>query len=107
MERLVIAAYKPFPGMEQKLNELIKAHIQILGNESLVTERRPIIMQAADGTIIEVFGWKSKEAIESAHTNPTPTVLKMWDDFSKVCEYIPINQVPESLNLFSEFSPLH
>jgi hypothetical protein len=33
--------------------------------------------QASDGTVIEVFEWKSQEAIAAAHTNPV--VQKMWE----------------------------
>ncbi|WP_222931363.1 hypothetical protein [Xanthovirga aplysinae] len=62
-------------------------------------------MQAEDRTIIEVFGWKSKEALEAAHSNAA--VQKMWGEFSQVCEYIPIGSLNESANLFSEFTPLN
>ena len=60
-------------------------------------------MQAKDGTMIEVFEWKSKEAIDRAHVNPR--VQKMWDEFSRVCDYVPIAQVEEAAGLFSEFTP--
>ena len=32
-----------------------------------MTERAPIVMRAADETIVEVFEWVSREAIEGAH----------------------------------------
>ncbi len=104
MERIVIVAYKPFPGKEDDLKNLMNSHWDILHAEGLVTDRKSIICEAKGGTIIEVFGWKSKEAIELAHSNKA--VQKMWEEYSKVCEYIPINDVKESENLFSEFSPI-
>ena len=61
-------------------------------------------MESKDGTIIEVFEWKSRSSIEQAHTNPA--VLQMWQQYSEVCEYIPIGKVEESANLFSDFTPL-
>ena len=104
MERIVIAAYKPFPGKEKELKELMNNHLTILRNENLVSYRDSIIMEAKDGTVLEVFGWKSKEAIESAHNNEM--VRKMWDEYARVCEFIPFGNIAESRDLFSEFSPL-
>ncbi|KAA3610116.1 MAG: hypothetical protein D8M58_07210 [Calditrichaeota bacterium] len=103
MERIVIVGYKPFEGKNKELKDLMKNHWSILFNEGLVSNRKSIIMEAKDGTIVEVFGWKSKEAIELAHTNEA--VQKMWADYSEVCEYIPIGDIMESGELFSEFTP--
>lgn len=105
MERITIVGYKPFQGKEAELLKLMKTHWQKLDEENLVSKRKSIIMQSANGTIIEVFGWKSKEALELAHSNPM--VQKMWEDYSKVCEYIPISNLEESSNLFSEFTPIN
>jgi hypothetical protein len=104
MERIVIAAYKPLPGKEKELIDFTRTHWQILHQENLVSFRKPILMEAADGTIIEVFGWKSKAAIEAAHTNAG--VQSMWQKFAQVCTYVPIRSVAEAGNLFSEFTPL-
>ncbi|WP_350292421.1 hypothetical protein [uncultured Croceitalea sp.] len=104
MERIVIVAYKPFPGKANDLKNLMYSHWDILNAEDLVTDRKSIICEAEDGTILEVFGWKSKEAIELAHSNKK--VQKMWEEYSKVCEYIPLNNVKESDSIFAEFGPL-
>lgn len=101
--RIVIVAYKPLPGKEQALHQLIQTHVSILYGEGLVTERKPIIVQSGDGTLIEIFEWKSIEAIDLAHTNPR--VQKMWEEFASVCEYVPVSEVAEAKNLFSEFEP--
>jgi hypothetical protein len=61
-------------------------------------------MESENGTIIEVFGWKSREALELAHQNKA--VQKMWAQFAEVCEFIPVGNVDESKELFSEFTPL-
>ena len=103
MERIVIVAYKPIAGKETELEKLMSRHWDILRKEGLVTDRKSIICKANNGTIIEVFEWKSKETILLSHTNEA--VLKMWEEYSKVCEFIPISEVEESKNLFSEFSP--
>ena len=102
--KIVIVAYKPKPGKAEALKVLMRTHSSILKSQDLVTDRPSILMEAKDGTIVEVFEWKSQAAIESAHSNPE--VLKMWEKFEAVCDFIPIGKVEESGNLFSEFSPM-
>ncbi len=72
--------------------------------QGLVTDRAPITALAEDGTVVEVFEWISGEAIESAHANPV--VLKMWERYAEVCDYVPIAEVPEATKVFSELTPL-
>ena len=104
MGRIVIAVYRAKPGKIDELTALITTHVPRLREQSLVTERQPIIMQSGDDTFIEVFEWMSNEAIEQAHTNPA--VLEMWQQFGEVAEYLPVGKLPEAANLFSEFSPV-
>ncbi len=104
-ERIVITGYRPFAGKEDQLLKLTISHVEILGKEGLVSDREPIIMQSKDGTIIEVFGWKSKEAIEVAHSNPV--VNKMWEEYANVCEFIPVGELNEAKEMFSEFTPIN
>jgi hypothetical protein len=80
------------------------SHVATLRSIGLITDRIPITMEAEDGTFVEVFEWASSEAIEAAHRHPV--VLKMWEEYGKVCEYVPISQVPEASQLFSEFTPV-
>jgi len=100
---VVIAAYRPKPGKAEALQQIMRAHLPTLRKLELVTDRESIMMEAKDGTIVEVFEWRSKAAIEQAHTNPT--VLEMWGKYAEVCDYIPIGQVPEAAVLFSGFAP--
>ena len=104
MGRIVIACYKPKPNKNEALRTLMKDHLAILKSQDLVTDRASIIMEAKDGTILEVFEWKSQEAMASAHTNPV--VQAMWQDYAEVCEYVPIVDVAEAHQVFSEFTPL-
>ena len=104
MGRIVIACYQPKPGKAAALRALAKEHVSILRSAGLVTERIPIVMEAADGTIVEVFEWQSPEAIQSAHTHPV--VQRLWERYAAVCDYVPIGAVPEASKLFSEFTPL-
>ena len=67
----VIVAYRPKPGKGDELLELVQSRVPTLRQEGLVTDRAPTIMRARDGTIVEVSEWKSREAIDAAHKNPT------------------------------------
>jgi quinol monooxygenase YgiN len=104
MGRIVIAAYRPRPGKQAELRALMNDHLPQLRAEGLATDRASILMEAADGTVIEVFEWVSKEAIEAAHENPV--VLAMWAEYAEVCDFVPAAEVQEINSLFSEFSPL-
>lgn len=105
MGRTVIVGYKPKPGKETALRELMKTHLPILMQEGLVRNKESYIMEAADGTIIEVFEWLSEEAIQNAHSNPA--VLAMWGKYAEVCDYVPVGNVAEIDVLFSGFKPLN
>jgi quinol monooxygenase YgiN len=101
---IVIVAYRPKPGRENELLEIVRNRVPTLRKEDLVTDRAPVMMRAKDGTIIEVSEWKSHEAIEEAHKNPR--VLAMWDKFFTVCDCVPLNTVPESGTMFASFEPI-
>jgi len=67
---VVIVAYRPKPGKENELLDLVRSRVPTLRKENLVADRAPTIMRSRDGTIVEVSEWKSQEAIDSAHKNP-------------------------------------
>jgi len=100
---IALACYRPKIGKEKELNRLMRNHLKVLRKQNLVTGRDSIMMKAADGTIIEVFEWKSKTMLDKAHKNPA--VLKMWSEYSKVCDYVPLRTLPETADLFAGFSP--
>ena len=104
MERIVIAAYRPKTGKELELKALMATHLSTLRSQDLVTERESIMMEAADGTILEVFEWRSREAITAAHENSV--VLEMWEKCAAACDFIPAGEVAEIGQMFSEFTPL-
>ena len=98
----VIVAYRPKPGQENALLELVRNRVPTLRKEGLVTDRVPIIMRARNGTIIEVSEWKSREAIDAAHKNPN--VLAMWEKFFAVCDCVPLNTLAEANEMFAGFT---
>lgn len=104
MGRIAIACYRPKAGQQEALRALVREHVATLRSIGLVTNRAPIAMEAQDGTIVEVFEWASPEAIKAAHSHPV--VLRMWEEYGKACDYVPIGHVPEAAQLFSEFTPI-
>lgn len=104
LPRPVIACYRPKPGQEAVLAELVRGHVPALRALGLATDRALYAMRAADGTLVEVFEWASAAAIEAAHTNPE--VHEMWAAFGAACEYVRLSQLAEAQKLFAEFAPL-
>lgn len=100
----VIVAYRPKAGKESELLELVRKRVPTLLKEGLVTDRRPTIMRARDGTIIEVSEWKSRKAIDAAHKNPN--VLAMWNNFFPLCDCVPLNTLAEASEMFAGFEPV-
>ncbi len=103
MGKIVIATYKPKAGKEKVLDRLVKNHVKVLRNQGLATQRPPMIMKSADGTVVEVFEWVSKQAIEDAKLNND--VQEYWAQYKDVCEIIPVSELIEANTSFSEFSP--
>ncbi len=101
MGRFVIVAYTAKPGKEAQLLEAVRKHIHVLRTEQLVSDHPASVMRASEGTIIEVFEWRSAEAIHKAHSNPA--VAALWSEFGAVCDYTPLGQLAETQQLFAEF----
>jgi quinol monooxygenase YgiN len=104
MGSISVACYKPRPGCEAALLDLVRNHLPPLRAEGLVTARESILMRTADGTIIEVFEWVSRDAIAAAHTNPV--VQDLWKRFEAACSYETPSNVVEFQNMFANFEPL-
>lgn len=104
MGRMVVAAFRPKPGMDQQLRKVVERHWRVLDEQGLVTQRPRQVMLATDGTVVEVFEWRSAQAVDEAHRNPA--VQALWADFEAVCEYVPLSALPEAQHPFSEFVAL-
>jgi hypothetical protein len=100
---IVIAVYRPKEGKTAELEALVREHLPILLSQDLVTTRPSIAMRAKDGTIVEVFEWKSLKAIEGAHTNPA--VIEMWTRFGEACTYQKLVDLEESQQQWAGFEP--
>ena len=103
MGEMVIAAYKPKPGRAAELLALARDHAPYLRSLGLVSDRPAVIMAAKDGTILEVFEWLDG-AVERAHE--MPEIHELWAKYGEVCDYTPLNTLPETANLFAMFTPI-
>ena len=100
--RGVIASFKPKPGMEAVLLEVVRAHVPTLQRLGLATGRASLVMRASDGTLVEAFEWASSAAIDAAHKHPH--VLAMWARFEAACEYTSLKDLAEAQHPFAEFA---
>lgn len=103
MGDMVIVAYRPKSGCDDALFELVKDHVPYLRRLGLVTDRSAHILQVQNGIIVEIFEWKTG-ALVSAHE--TADVQALWQKYAEVCDYVPLNELPETSDLFAQFKPI-
>ena len=84
MGHFTIAAYRPRPGKDDDLAGLVREHHGSLRGAGLVTERRPYVMKAGDGTLIEVFEWMSADSSRRAHESPAVQAVFCLDVRSEI-----------------------
>lgn len=101
MGRIVIAAFKPKPGMEGELLHVIADRLPLLRRLGLATDRVNITMRAANGTILDVSEWVDDDAIARAHE--TPEVLELWERFDACCGYVKLESLDEIGQEFATF----
>lgn len=101
MSSPVIALYRPRPGQMDALHQLVQKHYGVLQSEGLVTDRQPYVLRSQDGTLLEIFEWKSEAAVEAAHHNPA--VQALWEAFATVCEFTSLGALPEAGAPFPHF----
>lgn len=100
----VVVAYRPRRGKEPQLLDAVRDHLPVLRSQGLATDRPPYVMRSADGTIVEVFEWRSADAVEEAHQNEV--VKTLWSRFEDACEYVKLCDVKECGDLFAHFEPV-
>jgi len=101
---MVIAAFRPLPGKEREMEEVVRGHVEVLRGLGLATQRPRVAMRAGDGTMVEVFEWVSEEAIEAAHRHPV--VREMWKQFEAACTNVRLADLKESGKMFPGFEPV-
>jgi uncharacterized protein (TIGR01244 family) len=101
MRLTVIACYRPNPGKVEVLEALVGSHFAQLYALGLVTRVLPKVLRSGDGTLLEIFEWKSRAAAEAAHASPA--VRKLREQLESACEYVPLAALPEAAARFANF----
>lgn len=101
MSRIVIAAFKPKPGKEDELKQVIADRLPLLRDLGLATDRISITMRSTNGTIIDVSEWVDDAAIARAHE--TPEVLALWQRFDDCSDYVKLDSLDEIRQEFATF----
>lgn len=102
--RVVIAAFRARPGRLSDLRQILREHHGFLDRLGLVTARPAVILEGGGDLMLEVFEWKSQEAIDEAHRHPE--VLGLWERFDAVCEPVAPAEVPRCRSPFPTFTPM-
>jgi|SRR5580658_170725 hypothetical protein len=103
MPDIVVAVYRPKPGQDASLRDLLRDHVPYLRREGLATARPSILGRAKDGTHVEVFEWETG-GIAKAHEHPG--VHEMWQRYAAACDYVPLKDLAEAQGLFAGFEPV-
>ena len=104
MGSYVIAIYQPKDGKDVELLGCVRSHIDVLRDEDLVTEVEPLLLRSPCGSILEIFEWKSEEAVAAAHHNPA--VRSLWERFNECCTYGTLSSLPHADKPFPHFELL-
>lgn len=104
MTEVVFAVYVPHSGKGKELEKLVLGHSPALRELELITDRKEIVVRSSNGSMIEVFEWRSAKAAEMAHEHPK--VAKIWEAMAKVCDFGTLKSLPESEKRFPHFTPV-
>ncbi len=104
MGRISVAAFKPKPGKENELLQVIADRVPLLWRLGYCTDREPILMRSRDGVIIQVSEWADDAAIEKAHE--TPEVLEMWQRFDACSAHVKLDALGEAHDDFATFDAI-
>lgn len=104
MGRILVVVYKPFRGKEEQVLDVIRHHLPVLREEGLATNRKPIVMRSADGSIVEIFEARLAEAIQQATYNTK--IQELWMKVAKISEFTKPAEIPEFQTAFSQFESI-
>ncbi|MBI3441140.1 MAG: hypothetical protein HY052_04965 [Proteobacteria bacterium] len=101
---IVFALYKPQAGHEKELEKLVSKHFPTLKKYGLVTNRHPTVVRSKNGTIIEIFEWKSSAATREAHEHPA--IAKIWEAMEKISTFVSLDSLEEAKKAMAHFEPI-
>ena len=98
---MVTALYRPKPGKDDELRALIAEHLPMLRARGLATTRQALLLQAPDGTYVEIFEWLPG-AEAKAHDDPE--VGALWGRMALVADFPPLAELPNAQQPFPHFA---
>src|SRR5262245_24594004 len=102
---IVFALYKPHPGKDAELLEIIKQHVPTLRRLEMATDRPVVLVKSKNGTYIESFEWSTAEAAGLAHHHPE--VAKVWEAMGKIADLAKLDSIEEVKEEFPHFKPIN
>lgn len=99
---VVLALYRPHPGCDAQLEEILTRHVRTLRDLGFATDRPVTLVRAADGTYLEIFEWVSGAA-ERAHAHPA--VEELWGAMAAVASFPTLGELAEASQRFPHFRP--
>lgn len=101
---VVTALYRPKPGKEPELRELLRRHVVALRGSGLITSRPRTLLRAQNGIYLELF--EGKDGGASAHAaHAHPDVGGVWQAMGLVCDFVCLAELLESTQPFAHFAP--
>jgi hypothetical protein len=101
---VVFALYRPHPGKDVELRQLIAQHLPTLRRLELATDRPGVLVRSRNGTYIEIFEWRTAESAGVAHHHPE--VAKVWEAMGQVCDMPALESLEEAKLTFPHFEPV-
>ena len=83
---------------------LMAAHVPLLREHGLITDRPVVQGTAKDGELVEIFEWESVEKSRGA-----PAIAEIgahWKAMSEVMDFVPLAQIAEAQHPFAHFNPI-
>lgn len=87
-EKVVMAAYRARHGRFEELCSIVKEKRDFMVGAGYYTERAPYLLVSEEDPdlLIEIFEWKSLEAIDNAHKDPS--VHEIWGRMDGICSEV-------------------
>ncbi|MGB8956652.1 MAG: hypothetical protein WCC10_14845 [Tumebacillaceae bacterium] len=97
-----IATYRPHEGKEAAFQTILDNHVPTLRAEGLITDSPNLLLKSENGTLIEIFEWKSVEAKDAAHQNQA--VMGLWNQMMEIADFPPLSSLSEAARPFAGFA---
>ena len=85
---IVICTFRVVPGKIDEFRALLARHWVVLRQLELVEDSPHMILEGIDkgveGDLVQIFAWKSKEAVDKAHH--APEIRAIWAPMGELCQ---------------------